>query len=85
MTAENLTKDQKQCIVQFVVEAQKQVSIRDLKCLATHMYENALISDQFIFNPQENHSRFFEFKNLYNLLLKLEMIFDPEIQEVNLL
>lgn len=60
-------------ILDSVKDIQNQVDFGDLKQLTMEMYQNAQLSEQFGMTPNERHENFYNFKLLYNFLLKLEM------------
>lgn len=85
MYKENLKQSQVDFIVSTTAQVQHEAVFGELKQFVLEAYENALLSEMFVSTPQQAHENFFMFKQLYNLLLKFEMCFDPELTGVNTL
>jgi hypothetical protein len=85
MSTENLTPQQQTVIIQFITETQEQVDFGELKSAVLEMFEAAQISDIYSMTSGQRHLNFQNFKTIYNLMLKMEMMFQPDMTGVNLL
>lgn len=72
-------------VLQAVSNAQQHHDFGELKQFLLHTFTNANASEQFGMTEQERFTNFIQFRGLYNLLLRLEMHYNPDITGVNLL
>lgn len=72
-------------VVDYVLDLQNRVDIGDLKQLTMDLYQNAQASEIYNTTAEERFTNFYNFKLLYNFLLKLEMQFQPGMTGVNLM
>ncbi|MFC0605887.1 hypothetical protein [Winogradskyella pulchriflava] len=75
--------NQNTLIIQSVEDIQQQIGFGDLKTFLMHCYQNAQLSEQFGYTPQERHSNFYLFRHFYNHLLTLEMYYEPNLTGIN--
>ena len=79
------TVSQEALILQFVSEVKAQVDFSELKTATLEMYEAAQSNDIFNITGAQRSVNFQNFKLMYNLFLKLDMLYNPDINGVNTL
>lgn len=85
MTTENLTEQMREQIISAVLDAHNCADLSNLVEFLTESYADAQLSPLCGSTPEVRYNNFYNFKNLYNLLKKLEMQLDPDITEINIL
>lgn len=79
------TVSESQLVLQFVKEVKEQVDFSELKNATMEMFEAAQTSDIFNITGQQRSVNFQNFKLMYNLFLKLDMLYNPDVNGVNTL
>lgn len=85
MSQENQNTKRTQLITELITETHDAVDVGNLKSFVLDTYSDAQMSPLFGTTPEQRYENFYYFKQLYNMLLKLEMYFSADITGVNTL
>lgn len=83
MQTEN--ENQTKLITELVNQVHNTVDVGNLKTFVVDTYSDAQMSSVFGTTPEQRYTNFYYFKQLYNMLLKLEMYLSTDITGVDTL
>lgn len=85
MQTENLTKNQRRQIIEAVESLQNQATASLVKNDLLDMYKASLAEDEYNVTAMQRIGKFHSFQHLYNLLLTVQMQYEPTETGINLL